>query len=255
MEIPFRKYEGCGNDFIMADNRKSSIHLNQHQVALLCHRHFGIGADGLILLEQDPESDFYMRYYNSDGRESTFCGNGGRCAASFASLLDIFEGSKTRFRAKDGFHEAEIGLNSVRLKMLDTGLPEKYEDGYFLFTGSPHLVLQTKNIDLKDVYGEGKRRREKHSPEGVNVNFMQQGEGHIRIRTYERGVENETLSCGTGVTAAALLAGSFGFESPVMVETPGGKLSVEFQQKSNGFSEIYLNGAAREVFSGTISIT
>lgn len=254
MEIPFQKYEGTGNDFIMVDNRKRNFPLESSLIARLCDRRFGIGADGLILLQEEEGFDFRMVYFNSDGRESTFCGNGGRCVAAFARQLNLVMDS-ARFVARDGEHHAVFSENLVRLKMLDTGLPEKYEDGHFLFTGSPHLVLQTKNLDLADVYGEGKRRREKYSPEGVNVNFMQQCEGLIRLRTYERGVENETLSCGTGVTAAALLAGISGYESPVTVETRGGKLIVEFQRSAGGFNEIYLNGPAREVFSGTISIT
>jgi diaminopimelate epimerase len=252
MIFHFSKYEGSGNDFIMADNRNGSFEGGQQLIAQLCDRRFGIGADGLILIESSGEADFFMRYYNSDGRESTFCGNGGRCAAAFAKKLEI-NGNSARFLARDGFHEAEINGEQVRLKMRDTKLPEIYQDGFFLFTGSPHLVFWVNDVDQTDVYSQGRKIRTDYSEEGSNVNFAQRLPDRIRLRTYERGVENETLSCGTGVTAAALIAALGGLSSPVQVETPGGLLKVEFQRKADGFSDVYLSGPARFVFSGTIS--
>ena len=253
MQFRFSKYEGSGNDFIMADNREGFFTADEERIALLCHRRFGIGADGLILIENSAESDFFMRYFNCDGKESTFCGNGGRCAAAFANQLGIC-GHRTFFEAKDGLHEAEIRGRDVRLKMINTGKPVKHKDGMYLFTGSPHLVYFSENVNQTDVFSEGRRIRRDFSEEGSNVNFVQLLPGFIRMRTYERGVENETLSCGTGVTAAALVVSQMGYSSPVRVETPGGNLQVEFKTDADGFTEVYLSGPASFVFSGTISL-
>lgn len=256
MNIHFYKYEGTGNDFIMIDNRKMSFHKQEESIRLLCDRRFGIGADGLILLEESPETDFKMVYYNSDGRESTFCGNGGRCVASFARKLGLVQ-DKTQFEAKDGLHEATFHGSAVSLKMRDVTVVKSILDGYELFTGSPHFVVFTDQVSQTNVPKEGRRIRtlDHYMPDGINVNFVEKRTDGIYVRTYERGVEDETLSCGTGVTASALVAASNGYKSPVQVETPGGKLEVEFVQHSNeSFTEVFLKGPARFVFEGNFEI-
>lgn len=256
MNIHFYKYEGTGNDFIMIDNRKMSFHKQEESIRLLCDRRFGIGADGLILLEESPETDFKMVYYNSDGRESTFCGNGGRCVASFARKLGLVQ-EKTQFEAKDGLHEATFHGDTVSLKMRDVTEVMSILDGYELFTGSPHFVVFTDHVSRTDVKKEGRRIRtmDHNMPDGINVNFVEKQTEGIFVRTYERGVEDETLSCGTGVTASALVAASNGYKSPVRVETPGGKLEVEFVQHSDeSFTDVFLKGPARFVFEGHFEI-
>jgi diaminopimelate epimerase len=252
-EIRFWKYEGTGNDFIMLDNRQRTFNLGREEIEKICHRRFGIGADGLILIEDDPAVDFRMVYFNSDGRESTFCGNGGRCAAAFARYLGI-TGEEAMFSARDGMHSTScLPSGMVRLQMRDVSDIKIDPEGRVLYTGSPHLVVESPHTDALDVKKEGARIRfsEAYKAEGINVNFVQKSENEIRVRTYERGVEDETLSCGTGVTAAALVAAGWGMASPVAVRTPGGLLSVEFSEKSPGcFSDVYLTGPARQVFEG-----
>lgn len=255
--MKFHKYQGTGNDFVMVDNRSGSAHLSKPQIKQLCDRRFGIGADGLIYLEKSEEADFRMVYFNSDGRESTFCGNGGRCIVAFAKQHGVFEGGKTTFIAKDGLHEAKIVDGNIRLKMKDVNQIKQNEFGYELFTGSPHLVLSVENVDTVDVKTKGANIRysDIYVKEGINVNFIEQTGNELRVRTYERGVEDETLSCGTGVTAAALVVGRMGSSSPVSIETPGGKLLVEFQSDGNGgFKEVFLIGPAEQVFEGGIPI-
>jgi diaminopimelate epimerase len=251
--IRFWKYEGTGNDFIMLDNRQQTLHLSREQIEKMCHRRFGIGADGLILIENDSQSDFRMVYFNSDGRESTFCGNGGRCAAAFARFLGL-AGEEVRFSARDGMHTARFQASGeVRLQMRDVSDIQQHPAGWVLFTGSPHLVVETDAAESLDVKQEGSRIRysEPYKAEGINVNFVKKGAEEILVRTYERGVEDETLSCGTGVTAAALLASRRGYASPVSVRTPGGRLSVEFSEKTPGnFSDVWLIGPAVQVFAG-----
>lgn len=249
METEFFKYEGTGNDFIMVDNRLKHFHADRNRIEELCNRRFGIGADGLILLEEEEGFDFRMVYFNSDGRESTFCGNGGRCVAAFARQLGIVS-DKAFFVARDGSHHASMEGNLVRLKMRDTELPVKSGNGFVLFTGSPHYCEFTTDVSQMDVFREGRRIRQSFGEEGINVNFIERKSGGVMVRTYERGVEDETLSCGTGVTAAALLASEFEFASPVRVETSGGILSVEFSVSGNGFTDVFLSGPARLVFSG-----
>jgi diaminopimelate epimerase len=253
METAFFKYEGAGNDFIMVDNRHMDFPAGEGLILRLCDRHFGIGADGLILLQEEPGFDFRMVYFNSDGRESTFCGNGGRCAAAFARQLGIVSDAAS-FIARDGKHEATFHGELVRLKMTDTIFPVKSGSGYTLFTGSPHYCEFVADVLQADVFGEGRRIRKSFGEEGINVNFIEKKDGRIFIRTYERGVEDETLSCGTGVTAAALLAAAEGYQSPVEVETRGGILSVEYSPSANGFAHVFLTGPARLVFSGSIRL-
>jgi diaminopimelate epimerase len=253
METTFFKYEGTGNDFIMADNRRLDFPVGEGLIEKLCNRRFGIGADGLILLQEEAGFDFRMVYFNSDGRESTFCGNGGRCAAAFARQLGIVS-DKAVFMAKDGAHEATLKEEMVRLKMRDAELPVKSGEGFTLFTGSPHYLEFVTELKQVDVFSRGRRIRESFGVEGINVNFVENKGDRISIRTYERGVEDETLSCGTGVTAAALLVSEKGFFSPVSVESRGGGLHVEFKRSENGFTDVFLTGPAKLVFSGKISL-
>jgi diaminopimelate epimerase len=257
MKILFNKYHGTGNDFIMIDNRQSQIiGSDTGIIEKMCNRHFGIGADGLILIEQDPGEDFRMRYFNADGREATMCGNGGRCAAAFAARLGIISERGT-FVAADGVHRASIANGIVTLGMNNTGLPEERGGYIFLDTGSPHIIVETGNCDDIDVDTRGRELRwsDPFAPDGVNVNFMERyKEGTIRVRTFERGVEAETLSCGTGVTAAAI-ASCYG-KGPgryiVDINTRGGDLSVGFTIDRSRVSGITLTGNARFVFEGII---
>lgn len=252
--IHFYKYHGTGNDFVMIDNRAGLPHASEQEIKALCDRRFGIGGDGLIYLERSDEADFRMVYFNSDGRESTFCGNGGRCVVAFAKHLGVFAGNQTTFTARDGLHSAELTGGLVRLHMRDVETLSRNEYGFELFTGSPHLVMEEENIGEMDVKLEGAKIRysPRYAAGGINVNFVQQMGDRIFVRTYERGVEDETLSCGTGVTAAALVMAHLGWPSPVSVKTPGGMLSVAFETEDPGFKEVYLTGPAVRVFEGEI---
>ena len=255
--IKFYKYQATGNDFILIDNRKALLKFSNAQISQLCDRKFGIGADGLILIEEHSEAAFEMVYYNPDGSQS-LCGNGSRCAVSFAGHLGIID-KNTDFLAYDGMHNAQIlDHNQVRLKMSDVQNVRLLADGMFIDTGSPHLVKYVVNLDNYHVYEEGKAIRNGglYKEAGVNVNFVEvTGKSEIFARTYERGVENETLSCGTGVTAAALSSMHKGLDSPVTVKTLGGILTVEFQANADGsFSEVFLTGPAKMVFEGMIEM-
>ncbi len=219
----------------------------------LCDRRFGIGADGLILINNKTGFDFEMKYFNSDGFVGTMCGNGGRCTADFA-LKSGIAGKKLRFMAADGIHEAESERELIRLKMNDVNEVRSVAGNYFINTGSPHYVVFTKELDNFDVFNEGRkiRRSKDFQPGGTNVNFVEPESNGIFVRTFERGVEDETLSCGTGVTASAIasvLSGHF-VSSPVNVRTRGGNLSVEFDVKGNQISDIWLCGPATFVFEG-----
>jgi diaminopimelate epimerase len=260
MDITFSKYQGTGNDFVIIDNRDGSIkELDTSAIKKLCDRRFGIGADGLILLCNKEGYDFEMVYYNSDGNPSTMCGNGGRCMVRFAYDLGIHKNSYN-FWAVDGAHEASIDLdNTIRLKMQDVNDVEEHNGYSILNTGSPHYVKFSRGVRHLDVKKEGHEIRYSHAYEekGINVNFVEvTGPYSIYVRTYERGVEDETLSCGTGVTAAALASAhnERGFNE-VQVITNGGKLSVEFNKTDDKiFSDIYLCGPATFVFKGSIKI-
>jgi diaminopimelate epimerase len=260
MQISFDKYQGTGNDFILIDNRKKEIQLTTEQVAFLCDRRFGIGADGLMLLELEPGVDFKMVYFNSDGRESSMCGNGGRCITAFAKSLGLIK-DKAKFLAIDGVHEAVVsGVNNVSLKMNDVKSVESGEGFYYLNTGSPHYVKMVVGIKDYPVFEEGKniRYNERFAAEGTNVNFIEPTEEGIFVRTYERGVENETLSCGTGVTAAALVAAMNGLckeKNNCRITTLGGKLNVKFDKVlESNFYNIWLEGPAEFVFHGSIKL-
>ncbi|HMD00836.1 MAG TPA: diaminopimelate epimerase [Ferruginibacter sp.] len=260
MKLTFYKYQGTGNDFVILDNRENQVpDLSTKQIKRLCDRRFGVGADGLMLLAKKEGYDFHMIYYNSDGNESSMCGNGGRCMTRFASHMGILK-STYRFLAIDGEHEAEIDMNEVvRLKMQDVNKVEKHSTYTVVNTGSPHFVKFTHDIMNVDVVETGKEIR--YSPafrdNGINVNFVETlDEDSIYVRTYERGVEDETLSCGTGVTAAALLSAhnENGFNR-VEIKTPGGHLSVEFEKiDDDHFRNIWLCGPAELVFKGEIEV-
>lgn len=257
MTISFTKYQATGNDFILIDNRSVKIQLSKEQIVKVCDRKFGIGADGLILIEPSPTSDFTVNYYNSDGSQS-LCGNGSRAAVHFAAHLSLLK-DKTVFDAYDGKHEATlINPETIRLRMNDVSSAKPVGEDLFLNTGSPHVIRFVKEINSYPVYEEGKSIRYSNAfkPGGTNVNFVELlPENTIYVRTYERGVENETLSCGTGVTAAALAAFQKGYTSPISIKTQGGKLSVEFKTGQAGaFTDIYLIGPAKKVFEGTLEL-
>lgn len=257
MKIHFYKYQATGNDFVLMDNRESRLSFSKEQIEKICDRKFGVGADGLMLIEKHPTLDFNLLYYNSDGSQS-LCGNGSRAAVNFASFLGMLKG-QTQFNAYDGPHDATLlPLDIVRLKMSDvTGSKEAGED-LFINTGSPHYIRFVKNIDDYPVFKEGEKIRysDAYKPGGTNVNFVELLPNNtIFVRTYERGVEDETLSCGTGVTAAALAAFSHGYASPITIKTKGGDLSVEFKSGQSGtFHDIYLVGPAKKVFEGDLEL-
>lgn len=260
MTYTFYKYQGTGNDFIIIDNRDMSFNRNDNTlVAKLCDRRFGIGADGLMLLQNKPGYDFEMVYYNSDGNESSMCGNGGRCIVAFAHKLGLLN-EKARFTAIDGDHEAILKVSQVSLKMADVNEIEKNGDFYFLSTGSPHYVKFVKDVEHYNVFEEGKKVRynERFKEKGTNVNFIEKQNNLLFVRTYERGVEGETYSCGTGVTAAALIAALTGTATSAencAIKTLGGNLNVRFNRKSeNSFDNIWLEGPATFVFKGEITL-
>ncbi|MEO5906535.1 MAG: diaminopimelate epimerase [Saprospiraceae bacterium] len=262
-QVPFSKYHGAGNDFIMIDDMVGAWgHLVTEQwVARACHRRFGIGADGMILLQPSTEGgDFFMKYYNSDGRTSTFCGNGGRCVVSFALELDLHEG-QCNFLGTDGMHAgAMLKDGEVKLTMTNVDEVKKLDGNTFqLYTGSPHYVTFQDDISKLDVKKEGSaiRNSEAFAKDGINVNFVQvMGPNEIRIRTYERGVEDETFACGTGVVAAAFANSVFqnAEENNCIVHAQGGDLNVEFTKKADRFADVYLIGPAVKVFEGEIEI-
>lgn len=260
MKLTFYKYQGTGNDFVMVDNRTNFFPKNNTKlIAFLCDRKFGIGADGLILLENHNKYNFKMVYFNSDGNESSMCGNGGRSLVAFAKQLDIID-SKAEFEAIDGYHFATIDDNNiVSLQMIDVN-SLKIEPNYtFLNTGSPHhvqLVEELKNVNVKDE-GAKIRYSDLYGKAGCNVNFVNQlNNDTFSVRTYERGVEDETLSCGTGVTAVALAmyANRKTESNKVNLNVEGGKLAVSFKEENGKFSEIFLIGPAQFVFKGEIEI-
>lgn len=262
MELTFYKYQGTGNDFVMVDNRQKILSKNNtNLIKSLCDRKFGIGADGLILLEE-PENvneHFKMVYFNADGNESTMCGNGGRCIVAFANFLGIVK-DKAAFSAIDGYHEATIEHELVGLKMTDVNGVEEKDHAFFLNTGSPHHVIFTDNIDEIDLKKEGaaiRNSEEYREIGGTNVNFVEKlDKATFKVRTYERGVEDETLSCGTGVTAVALAAYAAGkIESyTAHLETKGGMLTVSFEPEETRFHNIWLTGPAKQVFKGVVHV-
>jgi len=236
------------------DNRQGGFSKNNTKlIARMCDRNFGIGADGLILLEASDQADFKMVYYNSDGRLSTMCGNGGRCISHFANTLGMV-GRKGKLEAVDGIHSFEITDLQIALQMQDVQQVEVHVSHLFADTGSPHHIEMVQGIDQFDVVGRGRQiRNEKYGAEGANVNFVEKlGDDCFKVRTYERGVENETLSCGTGVTAVALAmhAGGHASAQSIRLLTPGGELEVRFSKTGKSYMDIWLKGPVSFVFKG-----
>ncbi len=257
----FVKYQGTGNDFVVIDNRNNTFSKDIETIKFLCHRKFGVGSDGLILIENNTKGlDFTMLFYNPDGSQS-FCGNGSRCAVHFAYSLGII-GKHTRFLSTDGEHEAYVlDNNLIKLKMSNVPEVEQHSDFDFLNTGSPHYVTYTDTIEEIDIIQSGREIRYSEAYKsigGTNVNFLENKGGYYKIRTYERGVENETLSCGTGVTASALsiaLRNNL-TEGTIKMQSLGGDLWVDFKHhQKNGFSDIWLTGAVSTVFDGRIDLS
>lgn len=256
----FYKYHGTGNDFILVDNREKDKGLSQQTIANLCKRNFGIGADGLIMLENHKSADFYMRYYNSDGHLSTMCGNGGRCCVLFANHIGVLESQESNFIAADGAHYAKLlDENLVALQMNVSPDSEISGKAYIIQTGSPHYVRFVYNIDSIDVNREGKivRNSAQFKKDGINVNFVEETKSGLFVRTYERGVEAETLSCGTGVTAAAMalfyklrMKGN----QVIPIQTLGGKLQIQIEAEGSEITKIWLIGPAQEVFIGEVDV-
>lgn len=258
MAIQFYKYQGTGNDFILIDDRNETFEAqNQLLIKYLCDRKFGIGADGLMLLQNERGFDFKMVYFNSDGNESTMCGNGGRCIVAFAHHLGIV-GNTANFTAIDGEHEAEVlEEDYIRLQMIDVNKVEKGDDYCFLDTGSPHYVEIRGQVKDINVYQEGKaiRYNDRFKEEGTNVNFLEITPERLNVRTYERGVENETLSCGTGIVASAITASMFNEKlgTSFDIKAIGGDLKVSFRRMpGNQFTNIWLEGRATQVYKGEI---
>ncbi len=256
MQIQFEKYQAAGNDFIVIDNRKKVFLKETSIIEKVCDRKFGIGSDGLILIENSKTSQFGMIFYNPDGSQS-LCGNGCRAAIRFAQLLNITTTETTLFHAFDGSHKGVIKEKTINLQMANVQKGREIKGGIFLDTGSPHFVLFVDNLKQVDVVNEGRKWRNTglFGKESANINFVEiQDNNHLFVRTYERGVENETLSCGTGVTASALAASLKGCKSPTTIETKGGILKVSFSVNKKGFENIWLEGPSEHVFSGTIHL-
>jgi len=261
MKLHFYKYQGAGNDFILVDNREGRInHHNPELIAKLCDRRFGIGGDGMMFLQKKEGFDFEMVYYNSDGQPSSMCGNGGRCIVAFAHHLNVID-SETNFLAVDGPHYAKISPKEqwVSLQMIDVDKINSDGQASVLNTGSPHYVVTAENLKDKDVFSEGRaiRYNDTYAREGININFVEDLGDRYFVRTYERGVEDETYACGTGVTAVAL-AMAQKKEQTGTISTPikalGGDLNIRFDYNGNAFTNIFLEGPAKFVFEGDIEI-
>lgn len=262
MKLKFYKYQGAGNDFILVDNRNLAFNHNRPSViASLCNRRFGIGGDGMMFLQNIEGYDFEMIYYNADGNPSSMCGNGGRCIVAFAKFLGIFD-SETNFLAVDGPHYAKISETGdwVSLQMIDVELISQDGEAYVLNTGSPHYVATATDLSTKDVFSEGRaiRYNDTYKAEGININYVEDLGDNYFVRTYERGVEDETYACGTGVTAVALAMAKRKQQTGT-INTPitvlGGKLNIRFDHDGTRFRNIFLEGPAEYVFEGEIEVT
>ena len=258
MEIKFYKFDGAGNDFVVVDNRRGEMTLTTGQVAQICHRRFGVGADGLMTLDAAPEGfDFEMHYYNSDGRLGSMCGNGGRCIAAFAHLMGM--GKRLHFLGYDGPHDAEMlmwdgrtGIVRLGMRSVPAAEVRRVLDGWFVDTGSPHYVQRVADLEHFDVVGEGRRIRNMQDcfSEGTNVDFIEDmPDGRLFVRTYERGVEDETWACGTGVTACAIVSGN------KRLVTRGGDFRVDFDATGASFDNVQLTGPVSFNFTGTLTTT
>lgn len=258
MDKNFYKYQGTGNDFIIFDNRTLFFpKRNNELISTLCNRHFGIGADGLILLENDKNSDFKMVYFNADGNESTMCGNGGRCIVAFAEKLHLFD-KKTSFLAIDGLHHATIDAGSVSLQMIDVSEVHISEHSIFVNTGSPHHIEIVDDLEHFPVIDKARRIiKSKYSTEGCNINFVEQlNDNTFKVRTYERGVEDETLACGTGVTAVAIAMHKINKTNSnhIKLSVLGGSLEVKFIAEHDRYANVVLSGPTQFVFKGNLSL-
>lgn len=264
MELEFYKYHGTGNDFIILHDNRALPPIGPDIAESLCNRHTGIGSDGIIIISEESGYDFRMRFINPDGTEGSMCGNGGRCAVMF---YDRLTGNRDgyRFRAVDGDHTGEVIITKgnearvrITLKDVSAASVHRHEGGLFLDTGAPHLVLETENLDGLNITESALpfRNAEKFKPAGVNVNFIERSGSGIRIRTFEKGVEEETLSCGTGVTAAAIAAfiDDAGHPASITIETRGGALNVAYDREGLFFRQIWLEGPAVFVYKGTIKL-
>ena len=264
MNIEFSKFHGTGNDFIVIDNRQGRITLNQEKIAFLCHRRFGIGADGLMMLGTADPEDFSMTYYNADGKKGSLCGNGARCVTAFAFQLGIIN-HECRFKTFDGIHQARIESKSssgpllIKVSLQDvTGINKLTQNSYSLDTGSPHYVEFVDKLATVDVFNSGKKIRwdKRFLPAGINVNFVEKAKNKLLVGTFERGVEDVTLSCGTGVTAAAIAAtaqlqdGDYSWN----IVTSGGELEVEFRKINSSYTNVWLKGPGLHGFSGSIQV-
>ena len=263
MKIKFYKYQATGNDFIIIDAREENLVLEEKDIQFLCNRHFGIGSDGLIILDNSDKADFSMQFFNPDGSGGMMCGNGGRSIVKFASDKGIIK-DKCSFIAPDGLHFATINEDIVSLKMVNPTLLQRFEDGFYINTGTSHFVVFENNLNAIDIIKKGRALRYDErflTYNGCNVNFVEEiSLNNIRIRTYERGVEDETLACGTGICAAALTysieKGLENGKHTINISAKGGDLQVEFEKKSdNSLSEVYLIGTANSVFEGEIEIS
>ncbi|NQZ75834.1 MAG: diaminopimelate epimerase [Ekhidna sp.] len=256
MNLEFSKYQGTGNDFILIDDREGLFSQKEKTIQHLCDRRFGIGADGLILIQNHRTLDYRMVYFNSDGSQS-LCGNGSRCGFAFAQDLGIV-GETATFETTDGNHRIQKKNGQIHFQLFDVNSSTQINEKEWYFdTGSPHHIVITEEINEIDILTEGQKIRNSSSyssQNGTNVNFAQLLPDRVKMRTYERGVEGETLSCGTGATAVGLMAGKLGYESPVSIETRGGDLKVYFEHSNSVFTEIWLAGPAEKVFEGSVSI-
>jgi diaminopimelate epimerase len=261
VNIHFYKYQGAGNDFILVDNRQNIIdHHNTPLIAHLCNRRFGIGGDGIMFMQNRDGYDFEMVYYNADGQPSSMCGNGGRCIVAFAKFLGIIK-NESNFLAVDGPHHAKISASGdwVSLQMIDVDTINRDEDAYVLNTGSPHYIMLTDGLKDKDVYHDGYaiRNNATYKAEGININFVEPTDTGYFVRTFERGVEDETYACGTGVTAVALAMAKHNNQTG-QITTPmkvlGGDLNIRFNYDGHTFTKIFLEGPAVMVFDGEVEV-
>ncbi|WP_293889368.1 MULTISPECIES: diaminopimelate epimerase [unclassified Sphingobacterium] len=258
--IRFSKYQGAGNDFILVDNRQNAFdRADEALVAKLCDRRFGIGADGLMLLQQNENYDFEMVYFNADGREGSMCGNGGRCIVAFARDLGIIT-DKTVFLAVDGIHHASLSADLVNLQMIDVQDFARDGDAYLLQTGSPHYVEFVENLAHKNVYQDGYaiRNNATYGKDGINVNFIEAERDGYFLRTFERGVEDETYACGTGATAAAMAVAiqqNLTGDIHIPIRVLGGQLYISFHKNGQHFTKVFLKGPAQFVFEGNYQVS
>lgn len=262
-KLSFFKFHGAGNDFIMVDNRAGSIVLTPQQIAHICHRRLGVGADGLIMLDSCDCADFAMHYYNADGSDSMLCGNGSRCVSAMANMLGVID-REGDFLASDGIHHAVVDAREdnrwqITIEIKDVDKVTDYADGSFVNTGAPHFVRRVNNIADYPIVKEGRAiRYDERFQGGTNANFIvPEGEG-IRVRTYERGVEDETLSCGTGVTASAIIWGHLqqwpDGRYAIPVRTLGGDFTISYDKQEDSYRNILLSGPVTWAFSGEIDV-